>query len=164
MLLKTFFYEESGAVTVDWVVLTAGIVGLGLATTAVVSGGVSDLAGDVDTQMTDMEITTEFAAAIAGIEWGSYTGVSLGVQNWGINVDGENWAQDTYGNWSQLDDTTVMAMYTEQYGIASSGGPGSEFHAQRADYITVTEQILNERDIDIPDGNMTAEELRAIYE
>jgi Flp pilus assembly pilin Flp len=28
--LKTFFQDESGAVTVDWVVLTAAIVGLGM--------------------------------------------------------------------------------------------------------------------------------------
>ena len=163
-MLKAFFVEEAGAVTVDWVVLTAGIVGLGLATTAVVSGGMADLSGDIDTQLTDMGITTQFAAAVASLDWSSYTGVSVGVQTWGINSDGENWAQDTYGNWSELDDPTIMAMHAEQYAFASSGGPGQEFNAQRADYITVTEQIMTERGINIPNGNMTAEELRAIYE
>jgi Flp pilus assembly pilin Flp len=59
-LIKNFAKSESGAVTVDWVVLTAAIVGLGLAVMAVVSGGVEDLAGDIDTQLTGMGIDTTF--------------------------------------------------------------------------------------------------------
>ena len=39
-ILKKFNNEEDGAVTVDWVVLTAAVVGLGLAALAVVRGGV----------------------------------------------------------------------------------------------------------------------------
>jgi len=42
-LIKTFHNDESGAVTVDWVVLTAAIVGLGIAVVVSVSGGVRDL-------------------------------------------------------------------------------------------------------------------------
>ena len=49
--LKTFATAESGAVTVDWVVLTAALVGLGLAVMGVVSGGVEDLTGDIETQL-----------------------------------------------------------------------------------------------------------------
>ena len=53
--LDTFLKGESGAVTVDWVVMTAAIVGLGLAVMSVVSQGVSDLAGDIQTALeTDM--------------------------------------------------------------------------------------------------------------
>jgi hypothetical protein len=47
----TFLNDESGAVTVDWVVLTAATVGLGIAALSVVSGGIADLSGDVDTQL-----------------------------------------------------------------------------------------------------------------
>ena len=50
-MIKTFAKSESGAVTVDWVVLTAAIVGLGLAVMAVVSGGIEDLSGDIDNQL-----------------------------------------------------------------------------------------------------------------
>jgi Flp pilus assembly pilin Flp len=46
-MIKNFAKSESGAVTVDWVVLTAAIVGLGLAVMAVVSGGVEDLSGNI---------------------------------------------------------------------------------------------------------------------
>ncbi|MGR3436716.1 MAG: hypothetical protein ACU0CO_17810 [Shimia sp.] len=48
---KTFRADEAGAVTVDWVVLTAAIVGLGIAVLTTVSGGVQDLAGDINTQL-----------------------------------------------------------------------------------------------------------------
>ena len=41
--IKTFRADEDGAVTVDWVVLTAAIVGLGLAVMAVVKPGVNDM-------------------------------------------------------------------------------------------------------------------------
>lgn len=47
----TFRNSESGAVTVDWVVLTAGLVGLGLATMSVVSTGVQDTSGDIQGQL-----------------------------------------------------------------------------------------------------------------
>lgn len=43
--------SESGAVTVDWVVLTAGLVGLGVATMAVVSAGVQDASEDVRAEL-----------------------------------------------------------------------------------------------------------------
>jgi Flp pilus assembly pilin Flp len=50
-LIKTFSKDESGAVTVDWVVLTAAIVGLGIAVIAAVSTGVTSLGGQIDTAL-----------------------------------------------------------------------------------------------------------------
>ncbi len=50
-LFNKFFADESGAVTVDWVVLTAAIVGLGIAVLTSVSGGTTDLAGDISTEL-----------------------------------------------------------------------------------------------------------------
>ena len=48
-IFKSFKNDESGAVTVDWVVLTAAIVGLGLVVMTSVGGGITDLSGDVST-------------------------------------------------------------------------------------------------------------------
>lgn len=61
--MKTFIQNESGAVTVDWVVLTAGLVGLGLAVMTVVSSGVEQTATDVDEQLSTQIITTSFPPA-----------------------------------------------------------------------------------------------------
>ena len=46
--MTNFTSSESGAVTVDWVVLTAALVGLGIATMTVVSSGVQDVSGDIE--------------------------------------------------------------------------------------------------------------------
>ncbi len=42
-----FLKEEDGAVTVDWVVLTAAIVGLGVAGISSVQSGIVSLAGEI---------------------------------------------------------------------------------------------------------------------
>jgi Flp pilus assembly pilin Flp len=52
-LAKNFNKDESGAVTVDWVVLTAALVGLGLAVIAVVSNGLSTAANSINTSLQD---------------------------------------------------------------------------------------------------------------
>jgi Flp pilus assembly pilin Flp len=55
-LIKNFAKSESGAVTVDWVVLTAAMVGLGLAVMAVVSTGIESLSNDIATGLTNTQI------------------------------------------------------------------------------------------------------------
>lgn len=59
-LFMNFAKDESGAVTVDWVVLTAAIVGLGIAVMASVSNGLEDLSGDIEGQLTSQGISTTF--------------------------------------------------------------------------------------------------------
>ncbi len=60
---KSFLSNESGAVTVDWVVLTAALVGLGLAVISVVSTGLEDLSGDIGSQLEADHITNAFGTA-----------------------------------------------------------------------------------------------------
>ena len=57
---KNFKNDESGAVTVDWVVLTAAIVGLGIAVLAAVSTGVENLSNDIDTQLSGQGVSATF--------------------------------------------------------------------------------------------------------
>ena len=59
---KSFATSEAGAVTVDWVVLTAALVGLGLAVMAVVSPGIENLSGDIDNALTNQTIADTFTA------------------------------------------------------------------------------------------------------
>jgi len=58
-MIKSFAKSESGAVTVDWVVLTAAIVGLGLAVMAVVSGGIEDLSTNISDTLTNTDPLTD---------------------------------------------------------------------------------------------------------
>lgn len=63
-LAKTFTNDESGAVTVDWVVLTAAIVGLGIAVLTTVATGVTDIAGDISTEMEQRTLGVSGATAV----------------------------------------------------------------------------------------------------
>lgn len=56
--IKNFAADESGAVTVDWVVLTAAIVGLGIAVIASVRTGTSDLAEAIETSLSGATVAT----------------------------------------------------------------------------------------------------------
>jgi Flp pilus assembly pilin Flp len=51
-IFKSFKNDESGAVTVDWVVLTAAIVGLGMVVMTTVGGGIEGLGAAI---VTDLE-------------------------------------------------------------------------------------------------------------
>lgn len=55
---ESFIDDAEGAVTVDWVVLTAAIVTLGVAVMLSVGGGTTDLADTVGNTVADYEIAT----------------------------------------------------------------------------------------------------------
>ena len=57
-LFNAFLKDESGAVTVDWVVLTAAIVGLGIAVLTSVSGGTTVLADSISSHMASRTLCT----------------------------------------------------------------------------------------------------------
>ena len=61
--MNAFIRDEDGAVTVDWVVLTAAIVGLGIAVLASVGQGVEDLSGKIETNLSEQEIATGFGGS-----------------------------------------------------------------------------------------------------
>jgi len=54
--IKNFRKDEDGAVTVDWVVLTAAVVGLGVAGVATVSNGVDSLAGTIESGVSNQTV------------------------------------------------------------------------------------------------------------
>lgn len=55
--IKNFRNDEDGAVTVDWVVLTAAVVALGGVAYNGISGGAEGLATNVDTAMSAQTVT-----------------------------------------------------------------------------------------------------------
>lgn len=50
-MFTKFANDESGAVTVDWVVLTAAIVGIAIAVLTLISGGITNAANAIDGQL-----------------------------------------------------------------------------------------------------------------
>ena len=55
--IKKFRKDEEGVVTVDWVVLTAAVVGLGVAGVSTVSGGVDTLATSIKTGVSSKKVS-----------------------------------------------------------------------------------------------------------
>jgi Flp pilus assembly pilin Flp len=51
--VRKFQKDEDGAVTVDWVVLTAAIVGLGIAVIAAIRPGLNSAATSINTNLTN---------------------------------------------------------------------------------------------------------------
>jgi len=47
-----FAKDESGAVTVDWVVLTAALVGIGVTIMSTIQAGIEDAATDIRNELT----------------------------------------------------------------------------------------------------------------
>jgi Flp pilus assembly pilin Flp len=67
-LFNRFVRDERGAVTVDWVVMTAAIVGLGVAVTVAVSPGMSQLAGKISDSVGSIQVNLGGAEAGNGEE------------------------------------------------------------------------------------------------
>ena len=59
--IKNFIREESGAVTVDWVVLTAAIVGLGIAVITSIGKGALDSSTGLGVVLADMEVKKDYS-------------------------------------------------------------------------------------------------------
>ena len=57
--IKNFAADESGAVTVDWVVLTAAIVGLGIAVVASVRTGVVGIGDTIQSSLSGATISPD---------------------------------------------------------------------------------------------------------
>ncbi len=60
--IKNFRKDEDGAVTVDWVVLTAAVVGLAAVAYNGISGGAQGLANNVDSALSGAKVTTNGAS------------------------------------------------------------------------------------------------------
>ena len=58
--ITKFVKSEDGAVTVDWVVLTAALVGLGLSVLAVVGSKATDQSDNLGSFIGNTELTTTF--------------------------------------------------------------------------------------------------------
>ncbi|NNE81824.1 MAG: hypothetical protein HKN18_16270 [Silicimonas sp.] len=58
--IYSFLNSESGAVTVDWVVLTAAIVGLGVLVITTVAGGALDHTSGLNNHLANADVTTAY--------------------------------------------------------------------------------------------------------
>lgn len=144
MTFAAFLKDQSGAVTVDWVVLTSAIVGLGMATTAVVSGGVENLSTDTAQDLADVEIATNFGGDADAGGAQPYEGDWLAPGHYDSDLA---WVQ-------QLGDDSITGLLT---GYASYANPdnvnmGTHNEPRNHDQYWMAYNEAIERDLEIPEN------------
>ena len=59
-IISRFCKDEDGAVTVDWVVLTAAIVGLGVIVITTIANGALDHSSGLNSHLLNADVTTTY--------------------------------------------------------------------------------------------------------
>ena len=57
---RRFMRDDAGEVTIEWVLITAAIVSLSILVLTSIGGGTQVLAGAVDTEVSDREVSTSY--------------------------------------------------------------------------------------------------------
>ena len=88
--MRCFLHDESGAVTVDWTVLTAAIVGLGISSVAAVRTGVLALGQDVEASLTNATVA-QIMAEIGGFDASNTNGLQTTPWGWVATGSHDGW-------------------------------------------------------------------------
>ncbi len=139
--LTEFNKNESGAVTVDWVVLTAAIVGIAIAVVGLISGGVQDASNGINDEL---EVASNFSFggsdySFNGTTWSQYLDQAIANSSSGVGSSdpyqlaandapagyGYTGSDDLdgYAIYMSLDSQTVMVAGVE----TPTAGSGYEF-------------------------------------
>ncbi|WGH80445.1 hypothetical protein [Jannaschia ovalis] len=149
---EQFISEESGAVTVDWVVLTAALVGLGLAVMGVVSTGVQDVSGDIQGQLESDAImrvafTTDVTDALTSSEVSGLTAAFANMSNEQLQSAWEGAAQEYVEAATALDGIVTAgssADWNDPATTVSYAGVDyaseSEYNSAVSSYQTISDQ------------------------
>lgn len=124
-MLKSFLSDTSGAVTVDWTVLAAAVVGLGVATVAAVRSGTQALGDDVSASLTSASVVS---LGTLGASGGGSTPWQAG--NWTQHNPG---IYDSYVAWmANFPDDNLLAHMNNMAQFAdvppNSGHPLDTYH------------------------------------
>lgn len=135
-VLTEFLKNEAAALTVDWVVMAAAVVGLGMAAVGNVRSGTGALGSDIATSLTNAEVVslgslgsdgytgpwvTQAAYGGRGMAWGEdgacdkngncTPSTSYSVQSYEID-NGQIWTRTT----SQVDGQDPIVVWTDENG------------------------------------------------
>lgn len=112
-----FLAEDDGAVTVDWVVLTGAVVGLGIAASLTLVPGIADLSGDIAQEVKTSPglMRTSFGLTIAN---GSFEDIDgMRAAGWGFYAQNDGMA-----GWSEVDDLRFEVVYDGYNRVPATDG------------------------------------------
>ncbi len=138
---QQFIEDETGAVTVDWVVLTAAMVGLGVAATGAVIGGVGDLSQDISDSL-EQDRGIMYSAFGLPLTNGSFEDVNgMMAAGWGFYA-----YNDSMSGWEELNGERFEVVHSGYLGIdASDGGFSLDMDATPGN-LTVARTLEDARD------------------
>lgn len=149
--LSRWMTEDTGAVTVDWTVLAAAVVGLGIASAAAIRSGSDTLGAEINASLVSASVVMLGGQAAA-------TGRALLVvtdEIW------DAWMEELAG----YDEPQLQAIYSNWTGMATEqlGEGDTQAAAMTLDAVAAIATEIQSRGITIPRGAPTSAELDARY-
>lgn len=153
--LTQFLKAESGAVTVDWTVLTAGIVGLGLASIGAVRTGVGSLGTEIGNSLSNASVVSlgdlSGAAEATGFSPFSMTAAELEAAIAAANLHDDAFLDLWYGHWASQ---ALLALNTNNLAGA----------ADFIDQAYAHQQVMIDRGMTLRTGDLALDHLISKYE
>lgn len=142
----------------DWVVLTAAIVGLGIGAVGYVRGGVNDLGDDIEASLAN--------ASVAGILPEGYNYISQQYRDFAEDLNARRTDEEILSTYEfrvrHLQ--RIMANGIDLDGPDYDGFMGGLGPGQAMDMIRLLANEMNERGLSVPEGSPTVDELIADIE
>ncbi len=116
--VQNFLRRDDGAVTVDWVVLAAALVGLGVSAAAAVRSGTSDLGADIGSALSGASVAMMGdGGAQAGLTWDLLVVSQETYEFWLSATDGDD--AETLTAWfnQHLNDLDGYGYSTPEYNL-----------------------------------------------
>lgn len=154
--MHQFLHSDSGAVTVDWTVLAAAIVGLGLSTVAAVRSGVISLGSDIEASLSSASVVALGALGDGAAEPFAYELLYASDSLW-------NTWMNVFGGWP---DSTLLTMY-DFYTTNAAAYIDAGAMTNAAYYIDLAyamQQTLQTRGAGVPDNGAVLQTLTEQYE
>lgn len=114
--IRHFLRSETGAVTVDWVVLTGGLVGVGLAATSVVSAGLRYQSAEI-ADLNGQGVTGLHRWGQNRLANGSFEDIDgMLAAGWGFYSAG------SMNGWTLMDDPRAEVVWSGYHGVTATDG------------------------------------------
>ena len=155
MSFPLFLRDDTGAVTVDWTVLAAAVVGIGLASAASLRIGVADLGRDINSSLS--------AASVAGLSTLGAGGAAEVYEHTLLSA-----TQATYDRWLDVldsySDAALVGIYqtVAAYAVANIGS-GSSIVPLYIDLAAAIDEKMRDAGVVRPDDSPSVEGLVADY-
>jgi Flp pilus assembly pilin Flp len=117
--MSRFLRDESGAVTVDWVVLTAATVGLGIASVGAVRLGVGNMGGNISASLSNAYVAGSNMVA-STLFTPNLDGQGISARSWGFDTD----ASYDLGGWERVDRAFGVQLIRDGHAGANSQSGG----------------------------------------